>query len=153
VKAIAYRRRVWSRLWTKWWIGGWRSSSICAGPDAAHRCCSTRAVRYSTANWANILCGALRIIAGARGAGMNPPGSFRSQYSAHLSEKAHFALYGLSPVQNITSGVDQLRIPGHPLRASAPKLRQSLFKRSSVHALSVARQRGFEWRSPLSEWK
>ena len=26
---------------------------LCAGPDAARRCCSTRAVRYSTANWAN----------------------------------------------------------------------------------------------------
>jgi hypothetical protein len=33
----------------------WRMdrSSTCAGPDAARRCCSTRAVRYSTDNWAN----------------------------------------------------------------------------------------------------
>jgi len=31
-----------------WWIGGWRISSTCAGPDAARRCCSTRAVRYLT---------------------------------------------------------------------------------------------------------
>jgi hypothetical protein len=41
--------------------------------DAAHRCCSTRAARYSTANWAkytNVV--AFRIIAGAGGGGMNP---------------------------------------------------------------------------------
>jgi hypothetical protein len=47
-KAIAYRRRAWSRRWTNWWTGGWRRSSTCAGPDTARRCCSTRAVRYST---------------------------------------------------------------------------------------------------------
>ena len=41
-------RKGWSRLWTNWWTGGWRRSNICAGPNAARKCCSTRAVRYST---------------------------------------------------------------------------------------------------------
>ena len=31
--------------WTNSWTGGWRRSSICVGPDAARRCCSTRVVR------------------------------------------------------------------------------------------------------------
>ena len=34
-----------SRLSTSWWTGGWRRNSICAGPKAVRKCCSTRAVR------------------------------------------------------------------------------------------------------------
>jgi hypothetical protein len=67
-----------SRLWTNWWTGGWRRSSTCAGPDTARRCCSTRAVRYSTENWANTPDGRPPNHRRFWQWRHEPPGSFRS---------------------------------------------------------------------------
>src|SRR5260370_23919088 len=66
-----------------WWTGGWRRSSICAGPNAVRRYCSTRAVRYSTANWANTPDGRLQNYRRCRPWRHEPPVSFRSRFKCN----------------------------------------------------------------------
>jgi len=73
-KAIAYRRRAWSRPWANWWTGEWRRSRHmrCAGPDACadvapRALCATQ---RRTGQIHSVV--ALRIIAGNGGGGMAP---------------------------------------------------------------------------------
>jgi hypothetical protein len=69
-----------------WWTGGWRRSSICAGRNAVRRCCSTRDVRYSTANWANIPGGRLQNHRRCRPWRHEPQGSFRSRFNCNRQQ-------------------------------------------------------------------
>ena len=146
-RAIAYRRHAWSRLWTNWWTGGWRRSSICAGPDAARRCCSTRAARYSTANWANTPGGRPRSHPRCWRWRHEPPGSFRSRFKysccgsrkrgptvhdRHLAANPKKIRQPVLPELFYTLRLDLIKILRHQLeRSGADVLLQSMYLRRS----------------------